>query len=92
MGKTRAWIPAISAALLLWAPAGAIAQINPPPTYAGDLWSRPRLTGEWFGGPVSESGRLRHTEGDHEGSSRCLRGQVLRILVNNAITQDQSEE
>ena len=22
----------------------------PPPTYAGDLWSRPRLTGDWFGG------------------------------------------
>jgi porin len=50
MGKTRAWIPAISAALLLWAPAAAMAQINPPPTYAGDLWSRPRLTGDWFGG------------------------------------------
>jgi hypothetical protein len=27
-----------------------MAQIDPPPTYAGDLWSRPRLTGDWFGG------------------------------------------
>ena len=69
MGKTRAWIPAISAALLLWAPAAAIAQINPPPTYAGEFWSRPRLTGDWFGGPLSESGRLRHREGTTRGAA-----------------------
>ena len=31
-------------------PYAAMAQIDPPPTYAGDLWSRPRLTGDWFGG------------------------------------------
>ena len=46
----RAWIPALSLATLAWAPAVATAQITPPPTYGGDLWSRPRLTGDWFGG------------------------------------------
>jgi len=50
MRTARIWIHAISAALLLWAPTAAMAQIDPPPTYAGDLWSRPRLTGDWFGG------------------------------------------
>ena len=23
--------------------------VTAPPTYAGDLWSRPRLSGDWFG-------------------------------------------
>jgi porin len=50
MSKARVWMHAVFAVLLLWAPAAATAQINPPPTYAGDLWSRPRLTGDWFGG------------------------------------------
>ena len=50
MSAARIWIQGICAALLLWAPTAVVAQINPPPTYAGDLWSRPRLTGNWFGG------------------------------------------
>jgi porin len=32
---------------LLAPPAGA--QVEPPKTYGGDLWSRPRLTGDWGG-------------------------------------------
>src|SRR6185295_19758438 len=36
--------------LLLLVPAIASAQpIDVPPTWGGDLWSRPRLTGSWFG-------------------------------------------
>jgi porin len=37
--------------LLLMLPA-AVASAQPidvPPTWGGDLWSRPRLTGSWFG-------------------------------------------
>jgi len=37
--------------LLLLLPA-AVANAQPidvPPTWGGDLWSRPRLTGSWFG-------------------------------------------
>jgi porin len=33
----------------LWAPTVAPAQVQAPETFAGDLWSRPRLTGDWFG-------------------------------------------
>ena len=52
MRGTRSWRQTIRfvAVLLLFAPSLAQAQIDPPPTYAGDLWSRPRLTGDWFGG------------------------------------------
>ena len=35
---------------LLVGPATARAQpVEVPPTWGGDLWSRPRLTGSWFG-------------------------------------------
>ena len=38
------------AALALVAPVVALAQpYDVPPTWGGDLWSRPRLTGDWFG-------------------------------------------
>ena len=33
-----------------------------------------------LGRPVSESGRLRHGDGDPEGGNRCRRGLVLTIL------------
>jgi len=35
--------------LVALVPAGAGAQVTAPETYAGDLWSRPRLTGDWGG-------------------------------------------
>jgi porin len=35
------------AALAFW-PVVAIAQTDAPATYTGDLWSRPRLTGDWW--------------------------------------------
>jgi porin len=52
MRRSNRWLRRISVMLVLLtcAPAVAQAQIDPPPTYAGDLWSRPRLTGDWFGG------------------------------------------
>ena len=52
MSRNRNWLHAITGmlVLVLFTPSVALAQINPPPTYAGDLWSRPRLTGDWFGG------------------------------------------
>ena len=50
MCKGRAWILALALAVLAWTPAVVTAQITPPPTYGGDLWERPRLTGDWFGG------------------------------------------
>jgi len=34
----------------LAAPPGASAQTDAPASYSGDLWSRPRLTGDWWGG------------------------------------------
>ena len=38
------------AALALGAPVVALAQpYDVPPTWGGDFWSRPRLTGDWFG-------------------------------------------
>jgi porin len=42
---------AVLLAVVLWAWAGvASAQpIDIPPTWGGDLWERPRLTGSWFG-------------------------------------------
>lgn len=36
-------------ALGLCVPEGARAQAPVPETYGGDFWSRPRLTGDWFG-------------------------------------------
>jgi porin len=42
------WIALLG--LLLLVPAVAVAQpYDVPPTWGGDLWSRPRLTGSWFG-------------------------------------------
>ena len=38
------------------------------------LWQR------LLGRPASESGRLRHGDGDSEGGNRCRRGLVLTIL------------
>jgi porin len=37
--------------LLLMLPAvvASAQPIDVPPTWGGDLWSRPRLTGSWFG-------------------------------------------
>lgn len=45
--RTRAVVAAL--ALGLCAPAGAMAQAPAPSPYGGDVWSRPRLTGDWFG-------------------------------------------
>jgi porin len=43
------WL-ALVAALAVVAPVAASAQpYDVPPTWGGDLWSRPRLTGDWFG-------------------------------------------
>ena len=39
---------AIGLAALVWEPVVASAQTDAPATYAGDLWSRPRLTGDWW--------------------------------------------
>ena len=39
---------AIGLAALVSGPMAAIAQTDPPATYTGDLWSRPRLTGDWW--------------------------------------------
>jgi porin len=50
--RRRASAQAAAASLALalaLAPADAIAQAPPEHPYAGDLWSRPRLTGDWFG-------------------------------------------
>jgi len=35
----------------------------------------------FWGRPASESGRLRHGDGDSEGGNRCRRGLVLTILL-----------
>ena len=40
----------------------------------GLLWQR------LLARPASESGRLRHRDGDHEGGDRCRRAFVLPIL------------
>ena len=50
MTKRRTWVQAVALTFMLCAPVAAVAQTDAPPTYAGDLWSRPRLTGDWFGG------------------------------------------
>src|SRR5690349_16781549 len=44
---------------------------------------------EWWQGlpgrPASESGRLRHGDGGHEGGSRCRSGRVLTILSGTSL-------
>ena len=47
-GWPGAVLLAIGLAALVSAPLVAIAQTDAPATYTGDLWSRPRLTGDWF--------------------------------------------
>src|SRR5262252_6743039 len=42
-------IPLILGVIALLGPALASAQIPGPETYAGDFWTRPRLTGDWGG-------------------------------------------
>ena len=52
MRSCTQWLQKIVVMLVLvvCAPSIAWAQLDAPPTYAGDLWTRPRLTGDWFGG------------------------------------------
>jgi len=50
MRKSATWVQVIGLAVVLCSPPAAAAQITPPPTYGGDLWGRPWLTGDWFGG------------------------------------------
>ena len=48
VGSVR-WV-VLAATVAVWAPVVATAQpYDVPPTWGGDLWSRPRLTGDWFG-------------------------------------------
>jgi porin len=48
--RPAAWIVIVASALASTLAAPAAAQpIEEPKTYAGDLWSRPRLTGDWAG-------------------------------------------
>src|SRR5574339_125411 len=45
----QAWVALVGSALLL-APGAAGAQpVDVPPTWGGDFWDRPRLTGSWWG-------------------------------------------
>jgi porin len=47
--RSTMWI-CLAMAIAVSAPFPAIAQpYDVPPTWGGDLWSRPRLTGDWFG-------------------------------------------
>src|SRR6185503_2867921 len=40
----------LAVAIVVGAPVAATAQpYTVPPTWGGDFWSRPRLTGDWFG-------------------------------------------
>jgi len=48
-----------------------------------ELWHR------LLGRPVSESGRLCHGDGSHEGGERCRRGLVLPILIREALVKAQ---
>ena len=48
--SSSTWVQVIGLAVVLCSPAAAVAQITPPPTYGGDLWGRPRLSGDWFSG------------------------------------------
>jgi porin len=47
--STRRWALLGAFALAAAAPASGAAQGSEPDSYAGDLWSRPRLTGAWGG-------------------------------------------
>jgi hypothetical protein len=47
-GWAGAVLLAIGLAALGSRPEIAIAQTDAPATYTGDLWSRPRLTGDWW--------------------------------------------
>jgi len=55
MSGMRQWTGARTRVLLvvlalgLCAPGGVMAEEPAPQPYGGDLWSRPRLTGDWFG-------------------------------------------
>ena len=49
MSRSICWLAALAMAWMIIAPPSASAQVTPPETYAGDLWSRPRLTGDWGG-------------------------------------------
>jgi len=47
--RSTKWI-GLALALAVSAPIAATAQpVDVPPTWGGDFWSRPRLTGDWFG-------------------------------------------
>ena len=47
--RRAGWLALVVLAALC-APLAATAQpIDVPPTWGGDIWSRPRLTGDWFG-------------------------------------------
>ena len=46
---TTAWRAALGLIAVVIGPVVATAQTQAPPTYAGDIWSRPRLTGDWGG-------------------------------------------
>jgi len=49
--EIAAWsgVLVLGVAALALGPGTAAAQTDAPETYAGDLWSRPRLTGDWWG-------------------------------------------
>ena len=47
--RSMLWI-GLAVVIAVSAPVAATAQpYDVPPTWGGDLWSRPRLTGDWFG-------------------------------------------
>ena len=46
---TTAWRAALGLIAVVIGPVVATAHTQAPPTYAGDIWSRPRLTGDWGG-------------------------------------------
>jgi hypothetical protein len=48
MRKSATWVQVIGLAVVAVFPSGRGG--TPPPTYGGDLWGGPRLTGDWFGG------------------------------------------
>ena len=61
VGSAR-WV-VLAVTVAVWAPVVATAQpYDVRPTWGGDLWSRPRLTGDWFG--------FRDEMGQRDGSKR----------------------